>query len=165
MNEQSKDSAKTRQRLEKFSGHSKWLVASAHKQKREVSKPLAANLHTQRTIKKFCQFIKGVKLPDGFGSNFKHKVTDNDTNITGLKSHDCHIMMQRLLPSDSCNTCHQDVCKTTNEHHVYSLSKLLSNFVGGCHVKKLRARSEIDYVPGQVKSEFPDNDMKEAFPG
>nr|GFC71567.1 hypothetical protein [Tanacetum cinerariifolium] len=41
--------------------------------------------------------IKGVKLPDGFGSNFKHKVTDNDTNITGLKSRDCHIMMQRLL--------------------------------------------------------------------
>ncbi|GJR75085.1 hypothetical protein Tco_0087450 [Tanacetum coccineum] len=26
------------------------------------------------------------------------KVTDNDTNITGLKSHDCHIMMQCLLP-------------------------------------------------------------------
>nr|GEZ50510.1 hypothetical protein [Tanacetum cinerariifolium] len=48
--------------------------------------------------KKFCQFIKGVKLLDGFGSNFKHKVTDNDTNITGVKSHDCHIMMQRLLP-------------------------------------------------------------------
>nr|GFB69349.1 hypothetical protein [Tanacetum cinerariifolium] len=43
-------------------------------------------------------FIKGVKLPDGFGSCFKNKVTDNDTNITGLKSHDCHIMMQRLLP-------------------------------------------------------------------
>nr|GEZ67456.1 hypothetical protein [Tanacetum cinerariifolium] len=39
-----------------------------------------------------------VKLPDGFGSNLKYKVTDNDTNITGLKSHDCHTMMQRLLP-------------------------------------------------------------------
>ncbi|GJW41453.1 zinc finger, PHD-type containing protein [Tanacetum coccineum] len=39
-----------------------------------------------------------TKREDGFGSNFKHKVTDNDTNITGLKSHDCHIMMQRLLP-------------------------------------------------------------------
>ncbi|GKA95957.1 hypothetical protein Tco_0818052 [Tanacetum coccineum] len=48
--------------------------------------------------KKFCQFIKGVKLPDEFGSNFKHKVTDNYTNITSLKSHDCRIMMQRLLP-------------------------------------------------------------------
>ena len=43
--------------------------------------------------------IKGVKLPDGFGSNFKHKVTDIDNNITGLKAHDCHIMMQRLLPA------------------------------------------------------------------
>ncbi|GKE83801.1 hypothetical protein Tco_1557543, partial [Tanacetum coccineum] len=31
-------------------------------------------------------------------SCFKHKVTDNDTNITGLKSHDCHTMMQCLLP-------------------------------------------------------------------
>ncbi|GJR17710.1 hypothetical protein Tco_0966237 [Tanacetum coccineum] len=38
------------------------------------------------------------KLPDGFGSNFKPKVTDNDNNITGMKSHDCHTMMQRLLP-------------------------------------------------------------------
>nr|GEX93174.1 hypothetical protein [Tanacetum cinerariifolium] len=38
------------------------------------------------------------KLPDGFGSNFKQKVTDNDTNKTGLKSHGCHTMMQRLLP-------------------------------------------------------------------
>ncbi|GJX83445.1 zinc finger, PHD-type containing protein [Tanacetum coccineum] len=59
-------------------------------------------MHIEKNVlekdrKKFCQFIKGVKLPDGFGSNFKHKVTDNDTNITGLNSHDCHIMIQRLL--------------------------------------------------------------------
>ncbi|GJW79792.1 hypothetical protein Tco_0143767 [Tanacetum coccineum] len=64
----------------------------------KCSKPQAAYSFTLENRKKFCQFIKGVKLPDGFGSNFKHKVTDNDTNIMGLKSHDCHIMMQRLLP-------------------------------------------------------------------
>ncbi|GKC10035.1 hypothetical protein Tco_1001645 [Tanacetum coccineum] len=64
----------------------------------KCSKPQAAYSFTQENRKKFCQFIKRVKLPDGFGSNFKHKVTDNDTNITGLKSHDCHIMMQHLLP-------------------------------------------------------------------
>ncbi|GJV81014.1 reverse transcriptase domain-containing protein [Tanacetum coccineum] len=64
----------------------------------KCSKPQAAYSFTPKNRKKFCQFIKGVKLPDGFGSNFKHKVTDNDTNITGLKSHDCYIMMQRLLP-------------------------------------------------------------------
>ncbi|GJU35181.1 pyruvate kinase [Tanacetum coccineum] len=59
---------------------------------------MAVYSFTPENRKKFCQFIKGVKLPDGFVSNFKHKVTDNDTNITGLKSHDCHIMMQYLLP-------------------------------------------------------------------
>ncbi|GJY59701.1 hypothetical protein Tco_0459593 [Tanacetum coccineum] len=52
----------------------------------------------KEVTKKFCQFIKGVKLPDGFGSKFKHKVTNNDSNITSLKSHDCHIVMQHLLP-------------------------------------------------------------------
>nr|GFA57434.1 hypothetical protein [Tanacetum cinerariifolium] len=61
-------------------------------------KPQAAYSFTPENRKQICQFIKGVKLPNGFGSCFKHKVTNNDTNITGLKSHDCHIMMQRLLP-------------------------------------------------------------------
>nr|GEZ44644.1 hypothetical protein [Tanacetum cinerariifolium] len=61
-------------------------------------KPQATYSFTPENRKKFCQFIKGVELPDGFGSCFKHKVTDNDTNKMGLKSHDCYIMMQRLLP-------------------------------------------------------------------
>nr|GEW42860.1 hypothetical protein [Tanacetum cinerariifolium] len=78
-------------------GHSKWLVAWPI-QKREVLEASGCVFFHTRKPKKFCQFIKGIKLPDGFGSCFKHKVTDNDTNITGLKSHDCHIMMQRLLP-------------------------------------------------------------------
>nr|GEW02383.1 hypothetical protein [Tanacetum cinerariifolium] len=82
-------------RLEKAE-HSKWLVARP-KQKREVHEASGFVFFHTRGQKKFCQFIKGVKLPDRFGSNFKHKVTDNDTNITGLKSHDRHIMMQRLL--------------------------------------------------------------------
>nr|GEX68442.1 hypothetical protein [Tanacetum cinerariifolium] len=78
-------------------GHSKWLVARPN-QKREVLEASGCVLFHTREPKKFCHFIKGVKLPDGFGSCFKHKVTYNDTNITGLKSHNCHIMMQRLLP-------------------------------------------------------------------
>nr|GEX36275.1 hypothetical protein [Tanacetum cinerariifolium] len=72
MNDKSKDTAKARQNLQR--------------------------LGIRKNRKKFRLFIKGVKLPDGFGSCFKHKVTDNDTNITGLKSHDYHIMMQCLLP-------------------------------------------------------------------
>ncbi|GJY67535.1 hypothetical protein Tco_0469773 [Tanacetum coccineum] len=96
MNDKSKDTAKARQDLKKLGIRSGlWLGQTKNG---KCSKPQAAYSFSPENRKKFCQFIKGVKLPDGFGSNFKHKVTDNDTNITGLKSHDCHIMMQRLLP-------------------------------------------------------------------
>ncbi|GJV48962.1 hypothetical protein Tco_1439174 [Tanacetum coccineum] len=61
-------------------GHSKWLVARPNKNKKCL-KPHALYSFTPENRKKFCQFIKGVKLPDGFESCFKHKVTDNDTNI------------------------------------------------------------------------------------
>ncbi|GKD44575.1 hypothetical protein Tco_1269220 [Tanacetum coccineum] len=90
MNDKSKDTAKAIQDLKRLGIRSGlWL---------KCSKPQAAYSFKPEDRKKFCQCIKGVKLPDGFGSNFKHKVTNNDTNIMGLKSPDCHIMMQRLLP-------------------------------------------------------------------
>ncbi|GJX86411.1 hypothetical protein Tco_0337185 [Tanacetum coccineum] len=96
MNDKSKDTAKARQDLQILSIRSDlWLGQTKNG---KCLKPQAAYSFTPENRKKFCQYIKGVKLPDGFGSCFKHKVTDNDTNITGLKSHDCHIMMQRLLP-------------------------------------------------------------------
>ncbi|GJV49897.1 zinc finger, PHD-type containing protein [Tanacetum coccineum] len=96
MNDKSKDTAKARQDLKRLGIRSGlWLGQTKNG---KCSKPQAAYSFSPENRKKFCQFIKGVKLPDGFGSNFKHKVTDNDTNIIGLKSHDCHIMMQRLLP-------------------------------------------------------------------
>ncbi|GKE14751.1 zinc finger, PHD-type containing protein, partial [Tanacetum coccineum] len=95
INDKSKDTTKARQDLKRLGIRSGlWLNQNKNE---KCTKPHAAYSFTPGDRKKFCQFIKGVKLPDGFGSNFKHKVTDNDTNITGLKSHDCHIMMQRLL--------------------------------------------------------------------
>nr|GEV46199.1 hypothetical protein [Tanacetum cinerariifolium] len=94
--EKSKVTAKAKQDLQRLGIQSGlWLGQTKNG---KCLKPQAAYSFTPEDRKKFCQFIKRVKLPDGFGSCFKHKVTDNDTNITGLKSHDCHIMMQRLLP-------------------------------------------------------------------
>ncbi|GJX23059.1 zinc finger, PHD-type containing protein [Tanacetum coccineum] len=96
MSYKSKDTTKARQDLKRLGILSGlWLGQNKN---RKYSKPQVAYSFIPENRKKFCQFIKGVKLPDGFGSNFKNKATYNDTNITGLKSHDCHIMMQRLLP-------------------------------------------------------------------
>ncbi|GKD18923.1 zinc finger, PHD-type containing protein, partial [Tanacetum coccineum] len=116
MNDKSKDTAKARQDLKSLGIRSGlWLGQNKNG---KCSKPQAAYSFKPEDRKKFCQFIKGVKLPDGFGSNFKHKVTDNDTNITGLKSHDCHIMIP-----------------------------------------------EKETYRAKFKSEFPNKDMKEEFPG
>ncbi|GJY91384.1 hypothetical protein Tco_0506580, partial [Tanacetum coccineum] len=96
MNDKSKDTNKARQDLEDLGIRSElWL---AKKGNGKFLKPHLKYSFTPEKRRKFCEFIKGVKLPDGFGSNFKPKVTDNDNTITSMKSHDCHIMMQRLLP-------------------------------------------------------------------
>ncbi|KAK7346843.1 hypothetical protein VNO80_21366 [Phaseolus coccineus] len=46
----------------------------------------------------FCQCLKGVKVPQGHSSNVKSLVSMQDLKLIGLKSHDCHILMQQLLP-------------------------------------------------------------------
>jgi hypothetical protein len=48
--------------------------------------------------KLFCQILKGVKFPDGYASDIRHNVHVNERKIFGLKSHESHIILQRLLP-------------------------------------------------------------------
>jgi Transposase family tnp2/Domain of unknown function (DUF4218)/Transposase-associated domain len=48
--------------------------------------------------KSFCGWFRTVKFPDAYASNASRYVGNNDSNISGMKSHDCHVMMQRLLP-------------------------------------------------------------------
>jgi len=45
----------------------------------------------------FCQCLKGVKVPQGHSLNVKSLVSMQDLKLIGLKSHDCHILMQQLL--------------------------------------------------------------------
>lgn len=48
--------------------------------------------------KAFCEFLKSVKFPDGYASNISRCANDADGKVLGLKSHDCHVLLQRLLP-------------------------------------------------------------------
>ena len=45
-----------------------------------------------------CQFLEGVKMPDGYASNIKRSVDVNKCKVSGLKTHDCHVIFQKLLP-------------------------------------------------------------------
>jgi hypothetical protein len=49
--------------------------------------------------KTFYDFLREVKFPDGFASNISRCVNAEGTRLQGLKTHDCHILLQRILPA------------------------------------------------------------------
>ena len=49
--------------------------------------------------KEFLRWLKNdIKFPDGYDSKFSRCIDETNIKISGLKSHDCHVIMQRLLP-------------------------------------------------------------------
>ena len=49
--------------------------------------------------KDFCEFLRQLKFPDGFASNISRCLNGDGTKVQGLKTHDCHILLQRILPA------------------------------------------------------------------
>jgi hypothetical protein len=45
-----------------------------------------------------CSIIKSIKMPYGYASNISRCVDMKDCKFTGLKSHDCHILIEHLFP-------------------------------------------------------------------
>ncbi|XP_075084789.1 uncharacterized protein LOC142168035 [Nicotiana tabacum] len=50
------------------------------------------------TKKSFLTTLKNIKVPDGYSSNISSCVDLVQKKIFGLKSHDCHIILEQLLP-------------------------------------------------------------------
>ena len=46
----------------------------------------------------FCDFLRKVKVPDGYCRNISKCVNVTEGKIVGLKTHDCHVLMQQLMP-------------------------------------------------------------------
>ncbi|XP_050160368.1 uncharacterized protein LOC126633878 [Malus sylvestris] len=45
-----------------------------------------------------CKALSELKVPSGYSSNFRNLVSMEELKLFNLKSHDCHILMQQLLP-------------------------------------------------------------------
>jgi hypothetical protein len=59
--------------------------------------PYELNLEDRRRVLKWLK--EKVKFPDGYASNWGRCVNLTNCTLTGLKSHDYHIFMERLLPA------------------------------------------------------------------
>ena len=53
---------------------------------------------TRGTKKLFLKTLKTITVPDGYSSNISRCIDEKLNKISGLKSHNCHIIMEQLLP-------------------------------------------------------------------
>ena len=60
--------------------------------------PLACHTLSRKEKQNFYQCLRSVKVPQGCSSSFSSLVSMQDLMLVGLKSHDCHVLMQQLLP-------------------------------------------------------------------
>ncbi|XP_075654732.1 uncharacterized protein LOC142624887 [Castanea sativa] len=57
----------------------------------------------------FYDFLKSVKYPDGYAANISRLVNAKNGRLSGLKSHDCHVLLQRILPIGLRGFAHKDI--------------------------------------------------------
>ena len=69
--------------------------------------------------KEFYKFVKSVKFPDGYATKFSRNINIRDGRISGLKSHDCHVLLQKLLPIVIRSYLNKDLCTTLAEFSIF----------------------------------------------
>lgn len=96
--------------------------------------------------------MKSVKCPDGYASNISKNVNVNEGKISGLKSHNCHVLLQQLLPIGIRPYLREDVCTVLVE---------LSNFFKQICAKTLcvsdlkKLAKEIVFIHCKLERIFP----------
>ncbi|WVZ01850.1 hypothetical protein V8G54_022656 [Vigna mungo] len=70
-------------------------------------KPKANYMITKDEARIVCQWIKDLKMPDGYSSNLARCANIEKGSTQGMKSHDCHVFMDTLIPlAFSCLPVH-----------------------------------------------------------
>ncbi|XP_021866491.2 uncharacterized protein [Spinacia oleracea] len=65
--------------------------------KRKYLPPAAYTLSKKEKVE-LCSSLAGVKVPEGYSSNIYSLVSMENLKLLGLKSHDCHVLMEDFLP-------------------------------------------------------------------
>ncbi|CAL8991862.1 unnamed protein product [Prunus brigantina] len=132
-----KDTIKARLDLERMGiRRGLWMNMDGEKARRD----LAFFAMKPNDKKDFLRFVSSVKFPDGYASNIARCVNVDGGKFTGLKSHDCHVFMQRLLPVGIRHLLPEDVVKPI---------MLLSRFFAQLTAKTLR-KTDINQLRNDI---------------
>ncbi|XP_024039457.1 uncharacterized protein LOC112098084 [Citrus clementina] len=91
-----KDGINARKDLESLKIRGKRVPDETNK-KNKVLPPAPYTLSKKRKKKQFCETLLSVKVPDRYSSNVQNLVSIDDCRLQGIKSHDCHTLMQQFL--------------------------------------------------------------------
>ena len=88
-----KDNAKSREDLKEFCSH-----PELHRNETTNKYPKACYSLEKDAKEALCKWLKELRFPDGYASNMGRCVDMKKHKLFGMKSHDCHVFMQRLIP-------------------------------------------------------------------
>jgi len=94
--EKTKDNENARLDLAEFC-HRNELLLKINPNGKHI-KPKAKFSLTNKQKTDVCEWVKGLKMPDGYASNISRCVDTKHRRLFRMKSHDCHVFMECLLP-------------------------------------------------------------------
>ncbi|XP_066391785.1 uncharacterized protein [Miscanthus floridulus] len=101
----------------------------------------------------FCKFLKGIKFPDGYAANLARYITADGSKIQGkLKTHSCHILLQRIIPAGLRGLVRKDVYEAVAEIGTF-FRELCSRNLRIDVVKRLK--QEISLILCKLEKIFP----------
>ena len=88
-----KDNAKSREDLKEFCSR-----LELHRDETTNKFPKSYYSLDKDGKEALCKWLKELRFPDGYASNMGRCVDMKKHKLFGMKSHDCHVFMQRLIP-------------------------------------------------------------------
>ncbi|KAL3619702.1 hypothetical protein CASFOL_034614 [Castilleja foliolosa] len=102
--------------------------------------PAASYVMTKKERQEFCEFIRSVKFLDRYDSNISRCITSSDQKLSGMKSHDCHVILQCILPVGIRGSVTKEVREVLTE---------LGHFFQHLCCKKL-SKTELEKMKGDI---------------
>ena len=99
-----------------------------------------------------CEWVKNLRYPDGYASNLARCVDMQKLKLFGMKSHDCHVFMQRLLPIAFRELLPQNVWKALTELSMF-FKDLTSTIIKNDDMARLE--KEIPVILCKLERIFP----------
>ncbi|XP_066320623.1 uncharacterized protein [Miscanthus floridulus] len=100
-----------------------------------------------------CKFLKGIKFPDGYAANLARYISEDGSKVQGkLKTHSCHILLQRIIPAGLRGLVRKDVYEAVAELGTF-FRELCSRNLRIDVIKRLK--EEIPLILCKLEKIFP----------